>query len=177
MTLSASYDTAFSCVFVFVSVLVFVRACVCVPRPGQCLSRQHVCWREPGHQDLQDVHPAVQGPRQIRQRRIQVGHTPMKKTFPSFQVCPRTVFQASLIGNSTSSAVVKVPSRLLQREPSQDGENLGREGDEEPHQVRTRNTAKPGVTWTVGPHSVCFCVCVCQAADGRNPKSRASPAP
>lgn len=65
---------------------------VCLCRSGQRLSRQHVGRREPGHQDLQDVHPAVQGSRQIRQRRVQVGRTPPKKSLPKSNLRHLTLF-------------------------------------------------------------------------------------
>lgn len=59
---------------------------------------------------------------------------------------------------SSENKSLKVPSRLLQREPSQDGEDLGREGDEEPYQVRTDNK-----TWCDVDFLLTFTVwnCVC----------------
>lgn len=45
---------------------------VCLCSTGQRLPRQHRHGTEQSHQDLQDLHPALQGPRQIRQRRVQV---------------------------------------------------------------------------------------------------------
>lgn len=70
-------------------------------------------------------------------------------------------FSKSLVDGSMTSPWVsgspslslKVPARLLQREPSQDGENMGREGNEELDQVHVRG-ALPGQTLSSSPRAL-----------------------
>jgi len=116
--------------------------CVCVCAPGQRVPRQHLLRREQSHQDLQDVHPAVQGQGQIRQWRVQVEDRLHPQHEGGGAISPRPISRGHHETVPTSSVVLRFrhgyckgnPRKMVRTWAEKEMRNLIRS---EPHGVRT----------------------------------------